>query len=158
MRIAAFPKGELDAMVARRLEIGTPLALSQGTTAVTELRNAFPAHPLVADLKIMEGGYGEAALYADAGADAVVVTGRAHAHRPPGDRRRDHHSGPGGRRLGIDQAVSCPSLGAGVVVFGAPLVIDDEKSFTITDGDLLGALTDAIARVHAREVVYGALP
>jgi hypothetical protein len=41
-----------------------------------------------------------------------------------------------------------------VVVFGAPLVIDDEKSFTITDGDLLGILTDAVSRVHAREVVY----
>jgi hypothetical protein len=33
-------------------------------------------------------------------------------------------------------------------------VIDDEKSFTITDGDLLGVLTDAIARVHAQEVAY----
>ncbi|MGH7210305.1 MAG: orotidine 5'-phosphate decarboxylase / HUMPS family protein, partial [Acetobacteraceae bacterium] len=51
------------------LEIGTPLALSQGTTAVRELRNAFPGHPLVADLNIMDGGYCEAALYADAGAD-----------------------------------------------------------------------------------------
>ena len=60
--------------------------------------------------------------------------------------------------LGIDQAVSCPSLGAGVVVFGAPLVIDDEKPFTITDDDLLGVLTDAIARVHAQEVVYGTMP
>ena len=60
------------------LEIGTPLALSQGTAAVRELRAAFPGHPLVADLKIMDGGYGEAALYAAAGADAVVVMGRAH--------------------------------------------------------------------------------
>jgi 3-hexulose-6-phosphate synthase/6-phospho-3-hexuloisomerase len=56
--------------------------------------------------------------------------------------------------LGIEQAVSCPSLGAGVVVFGAPLVINDEKAFTITGGDLLSVLTDAIARVHAQEVVY----
>ena len=56
--------------------------------------------------------------------------------------------------LTIDQAVSCPSLGAGVVVFGAPLAISDEKSFNIADGDLLSILTDAIAQVHAREVVY----
>jgi len=33
-------------------------------------------------------------------------------------------------------------------------VIDDERSFTITGGDLLGVLTDAVARVHAQEVVY----
>lgn len=198
------------------LEIGTPLALSQGTTAVRELRNAFPGHPLVADLKIMDGGYGEAALYAEAGADAVVVMSRAFdatisaacaAARDLGllvmgddlgaedtvaeARRMEalgvgmvlHHTGHDHRSahpelmlsplthlpaivaattipvqavggLGIDQAVSCPGLGAGVVVFGAPLVINDEKSFTITDGDLLGILTDAVARVHAQEVVY----
>ena len=198
------------------LEIGTPLALSQGTAAVKELRNAFPAHPLVADLKIMDGGYGEAALYADAGADAVVVMSRAHdatiervcdaardlgllvmgddlgADDPVAEARRMeglgvgmvlHHTGHDHRSahpelklspltdlsaivaatsipvqavggLSIDQAVSCPSLGAGVVVFGAPLVINDEKSFTITDGDLLSVLTDAVARVHAQEVTY----
>jgi len=198
------------------LEIGTPLALSQGASAVRELRSAFPGHPLVADLKIMDGGYGEAALYASAGADAVVVMGRAHdatiervcaAARDMGllvmgdDMGAEdsvsealrlealgvgmvlHHTGHDHRSahpelklspltdltaivaattipvqavggLGIDQAVSCPSLGAGVVVFGAPLVIDDEKSFTITDGDLLSVLTDAVARVHAQEVIY----
>lgn len=198
------------------LEIGTPLALSQGTAAVKELRNAFPGHPLVADLKIMDGGYGEAALYADAGADAVVVMGRAHdatiervcdaardmgllvmgddlgAEDPVAEARRMealgvgmmlHHTGHDHRSahqelklspltdlpaivaatsvpvqavggLSIDQAVSCPTLGACVVVFGAPLVINEEKTFTITDGDLLSVLTDAVARVHAQEVVY----
>jgi 3-hexulose-6-phosphate synthase len=198
------------------LEIGTPLALSQGTAAVKELRNAFPGHPLVADLKIMDGGYGEAALYADAGANAVVVMGRAHdatiervcaaardmgllvmgddlgAADPVTEARRMealgvgmvlHHTGHDHRSahpelklspltdlaaivaatsvpvqavggLSIDQAVSCPSLGAGVVVFGAPLVISEQQSFTVNDGDLLSVLTDAIARVHAQEVVY----
>lgn len=198
------------------LEIGTPLALSQGTAAVRELRNAFPHHPLIADLKIMDGGYGEARLYAEAGADAVVVMSRAHdatiervcdAGRDLGllvmgddlgaeDRVAEarrlealgvgmvlHHIGHDHRSahpelglspltdlpaivaattipvqavggLTIDQAVSCPSLGAGVVVFGAPLAISDEKSFNIADGDLLSILTDAIAQVHAREVVY----
>jgi 3-hexulose-6-phosphate synthase len=198
------------------LEIGTPLALSQGTAAVKELRNAFPHHPLIADLKIMDGGYGEARLYAEAGADAVVVMSRSHdatiervcdagrdldllvmgddlgsADRVAEAQRLEalgvgmvlHHIGHDHRSahpelglspltdlpaivaattipvqavggLGIDQAVSCPSLGAGVVVFGAPLAINDEKSFTIADGDLLSVLTDAIARVHAQEVVY----
>jgi 3-hexulose-6-phosphate synthase len=54
--------------------------------------------------------------------------------------------------LSIEQAVGCPAIGAGVVVFGAPLAIDDENSFTIPEGDLLGVLTDAIARVHAAPV------
>jgi 3-keto-L-gulonate-6-phosphate decarboxylase len=198
------------------LEIGTPLALSQGTVAVKEMRSAFPRHPLIADLKIMDGGYGEASLYAEAGADAVVVMSRAFSatiervcdagrdlgllvmgddlgsEDPVAEARRLealgvgmvlHHTGHDHRSahpelrlspltdlpaivaattvpvqavggLGIDQAVSCPRLGAGVVVFGAPLAIDDEKSFTIHEGDLLGVLTDAIARVHAQAVVY----
>jgi 3-hexulose-6-phosphate synthase/6-phospho-3-hexuloisomerase len=54
--------------------------------------------------------------------------------------------------LSIDQAVSCPTIGAGVVVFGAPLAIDDETSFTIPEGDLPRVLGDAIARVHATPV------
>lgn len=55
--------------------------------------------------------------------------------------------------LSIEQAVSCPELGAPVVVFGAPLAIDG-KSFAAADGDLLGVLTDACARVHASPIRY----
>ena len=55
--------------------------------------------------------------------------------------------------LSIDEAVSCPGLGAPVVVFGAPLAIDG-KSFAAAEGDLLGVLTEASARVHAAEIVY----
>jgi 3-hexulose-6-phosphate synthase len=54
--------------------------------------------------------------------------------------------------LSIDQAAGCPGAGAGVVVFGAPLVIDDETSFTVPEGDLPRILGDAIARVHATVV------
>jgi 3-hexulose-6-phosphate synthase len=196
------------------LEIGTPLVLAEGTRAVRALRREFPRHPLVADLKIMDGGYGEATMYGDAGADAVVVMGRAHdatiervanaaeetgllvmgddmgaadhaaearrledlgvgmvVHHVGHDHRsmnRDLHLSPltdlpavvaattvpvqavGG--LSIEQAVGCPALGAGIVVFGAPLAIDDENTFTIPEGDLLGVLGDAIARVHAAPV------
>ncbi len=60
------------------LEVGTPLILACGTDAVRALRREFPGHPLIADLKIMDGGYGEARMYGNAGADAVVVMGRAH--------------------------------------------------------------------------------
>lgn len=198
------------------LEIGTPLALAEGTRAVRELRRSYPTHPLIADLKIMDGGYGEASMYIDAGADAVVVMGRAHdatitavcragevgaalvmgddmaapdcgaeaarlerlgvgmvLHHLGHDHRSAHRElqlspltdlravvagctvpvqAVGG--LSIEQAIACPGLGAPVVVFGAPLVIDDERGLTIADGDLLAVLTAAVDRVHATTVAF----
>jgi 3-hexulose-6-phosphate synthase/6-phospho-3-hexuloisomerase len=195
------------------LEIGTPLALSEGTRAVRRLREEYPDTPLIADLKIMDGGYGEAALYAEAGADGVVVMSRAHdatvqracdagaefdvlvmgddmgAADPVAEARRLealgigmvlHHLGHDHRTkhrelglspltdlpaivaattvpvqavggLSTEQAITCPTLGAAVVVFGAPLV----TSSTISDPDLPRVLGDAIARVHATPVASG---
>jgi 3-hexulose-6-phosphate synthase len=60
------------------LEAGTPLLLAEGLHAVERLRARFPSHPVVADLKTMDGGYLEAEMMAKAGADFVVVMGRAH--------------------------------------------------------------------------------
>ncbi|HEV3483897.1 MAG TPA: orotidine 5'-phosphate decarboxylase / HUMPS family protein [Vicinamibacterales bacterium] len=60
------------------LEAGTPLLLAEGLHAVEKLRARFPNHPIVADLKTMDGGYLEAEMMAKAGADFVVVMGRAH--------------------------------------------------------------------------------
>jgi len=60
------------------LEAGTPLLLAEGLHAVERLRARFPDHPIVADLKTMDGGYLEAEMMAKAGADLVVVMGRAH--------------------------------------------------------------------------------
>src|SRR5437868_3050939 len=60
------------------LEAGTPLLLAEGLRAVEKLRARFPDHPIVADLKTMDGGYLEAEMMAKAGADFVVVMGRAH--------------------------------------------------------------------------------
>jgi 3-hexulose-6-phosphate synthase len=60
------------------LEAGTPLLLAEGLRAVEQLRARFPNHPIVADLKTMDGGYLEAEMMAKAGADLVVVMGRAH--------------------------------------------------------------------------------
>jgi len=196
------------------LEAGTPLILAQGMPAIRALRKEFPDHPIVADMKIMDGGYGEAALAADAGADAVVVMGRAYdatvervcaaaeehdllvmaddlgasdqvaecarleglgvgmvIHHTGHDHRSKHRGlnpmtdlpevvaattvpvqAVGG--LSMEQAVSCPGVGAPVVVFGAPLAISDEDSFTVAGGDLLSVLTTACARVHAALAVY----
>src|SRR6476661_9222043 len=60
------------------LEAGTPLILAEGLRAVEALHARFPDHPVVADLKTMDGGYLEAEMMAKAGASFVVVMGRAH--------------------------------------------------------------------------------
>jgi 3-hexulose-6-phosphate synthase/6-phospho-3-hexuloisomerase len=60
------------------LEAGTPLIQAEGARAVRALRERFPEHPIVADLKIMDGGYLETRMMAEAGANLVVVMGRAH--------------------------------------------------------------------------------
>src|SRR3954447_12862699 len=60
------------------LEARTPLLLPHGLRAVETLRARFPDHPIVADLKTMDGGFLEAEMMAKAGATHVVVMGRAH--------------------------------------------------------------------------------
>jgi len=60
------------------LEAGTPFILAEGVHGVRALRERFPGVPIVADLKIMDGGHLEAEMMAKAGATHVVVMGRAH--------------------------------------------------------------------------------
>jgi 3-hexulose-6-phosphate synthase len=59
------------------LEAGTPLILAEGTRAIRALQDRFPGHPIVADLKIMDGGALETDMAAAAGASYVVVMSRA---------------------------------------------------------------------------------
>ena len=60
------------------LEAGTPLILAEGLHGVRALRQHFPAYPIVADLKTMDGGYLEVEMMAKAGATHCVVMGVAH--------------------------------------------------------------------------------
>ncbi len=60
------------------LEAGTPLIIAEGMNGVRALRHEFPAVPIVADLKTMDGGWLEAQMMAQAGATHVVVMERAH--------------------------------------------------------------------------------
>jgi 3-hexulose-6-phosphate synthase len=60
------------------LEAGTPLILAEGLHSVRALRQRFPDHPIVADLKTMDGAGLEAEMMFQAGADMVVVMGQAH--------------------------------------------------------------------------------
>jgi 3-hexulose-6-phosphate synthase/6-phospho-3-hexuloisomerase len=60
------------------IEAGTPLILGEGLHAVKALKTEFPDHPVVADLKTMDGAGLEAEMMIGAGADYVVVMSRAH--------------------------------------------------------------------------------
>ncbi len=60
------------------IEAGTPLILGEGLHAVEALRSEFPDHPIVADLKTMDGAGLEAEMMLKAGATHVVVMSQAH--------------------------------------------------------------------------------
>lgn len=60
------------------LEVGTPLIIAEGMRGVRELRARFPETPIVADLKITDGGWLEAELAIKAGANMIVVMGQSH--------------------------------------------------------------------------------
>ncbi len=104
------------------LEAGTPLLLAEGLHAVEGLRRRFPDRPIVADLKTMDGGYLEAEMMAKAGADFVVVMGRAHEAtiRRVIDAGRDFGIKVMGDNLGASDRVACAKwmedLGVDVIV------------------------------------------
>ena len=104
------------------LEAGTPLLLAEGLHAVEKLHARFPQHPIVADLKTMDGGYLEAEMMAKAGASFVVVMGRAHEAtiRRVIDAGRDFDIRIMGDNLAADDRVESAkwmaSLGVDVIV------------------------------------------
>ena len=92
------------------LEVGTPLIIAEGTRGVRELRSRHPAVPIVADLKIMDGGWLEAEMMAKAGATMVVVMGQAHTETIElvGKAGRDF----GAKTMGDNMAMPDPIEGA----------------------------------------------
>jgi 3-hexulose-6-phosphate synthase/6-phospho-3-hexuloisomerase len=60
------------------LEAGTGLVVEQGLAAVRALRARFPLHPIVADLKVCDGGAYFARIAAEAGATHLDVMAAAH--------------------------------------------------------------------------------
>ena len=62
------------------LEAGTGLLLGSGLEGIRALRRAFPAMPIIADTKIMDGGYPLSKWCAQAGADFSVVMSAAGEH------------------------------------------------------------------------------
>lgn len=57
------------------IEIGTPFVIDEGMRAVREFKKYFPEKEILADLKIMDGGFYESELAFDAGADYITVLG-----------------------------------------------------------------------------------
>lgn len=58
-------------------EVGTPLIYREGMRAVRQIRAAYPALTLLADLKIMDAGDLEADIAFSAGTDIITVLGLA---------------------------------------------------------------------------------
>jgi 3-hexulose-6-phosphate synthase/6-phospho-3-hexuloisomerase len=104
------------------LEAGTPLIQAHGLRAVERLCDLFPRHPIVADLKMMDGGYLETEMAAKAGASCVVVMGRAHEAtiRKAVEAGRKFGVKVMGDNLAADDRVACArwmeALGVDVVV------------------------------------------
>src|SRR6187549_1332905 len=104
------------------LEAGTPLLLAEGLRAVEALHKRFPNHPIVADLKTMDGGYLETEMMAKAGATLVVVMGRAHEAtiRRVVDAGRDFGVKVMGDNLAADDRIACArwmeSLGVDFII------------------------------------------
>jgi 3-hexulose-6-phosphate synthase / 6-phospho-3-hexuloisomerase len=66
---------ETDDISKAWIEAGTPLIKSEGMNAVRELRNKFPGHPIVADMKTMDAGAAEVEIAAKAGANVIFILG-----------------------------------------------------------------------------------
>ena len=60
------------------VEVGTPLIYREGISAVQRLRAFYPETVILADLKIIDAGEGEATIAFEAGCDIVTVLGVAH--------------------------------------------------------------------------------
>jgi 3-hexulose-6-phosphate synthase len=132
------------------LEAGTPLLLAEGLRAVEQLRRRFPDHPIVADLKTMDGGYLETEMMAKAGANLVVVMGRAHEAtiRRVVDAGRDFGVKVMGDNLAADDRVACAHWmeGLGVDFIVHHIGYDERRMMTaVSPMDELDAVVRAVS-------------
>jgi 3-hexulose-6-phosphate synthase len=132
------------------LEAGTPLLLAEGLRAVEQLRRRFPDHPIVADLKTMDGGYLETEMMAKAGANLVVVMGRAHEAtiRRVVDAGRDFGVKVMGDNLAADDRVACAHWmeGRGVDFIVHHIGYDERRMMTaVSPMDELDAVVRAVS-------------
>jgi 3-hexulose-6-phosphate synthase/6-phospho-3-hexuloisomerase len=135
------------------LEAGTPLILAEGLRAVRALREGFPRHPIVADLKTMDGGYHEAAMMARAGATHVVVMARAHRETVKATVKagRDHGVKVMGDTMACEDKVAASrmleDLGVDYIVHHTGY--DERNGVAAAGGPRLSPLDDLDAVVRA---------
>lgn len=135
------------------LEAGTPLILAEGLNAVRALRAEFPDHPIVADLKTMDGGYLEAQMMAGAGATHVVVMARAHEEtiKCVVKAGRDHGVKVMGDNLGCEDKATASrmmeDLGVDYIVHHTGF--DERNGIAAAGGPRLSPLDDLDAVVKA---------
>jgi 3-hexulose-6-phosphate synthase len=75
------------------VELGTPLILREGVSAIDSVKTRFPDQVVLADFKIMDAGAYEASIAFGAGADIVTVLGAAHDETISGTVREARKSG-----------------------------------------------------------------
>ena len=92
------------------LEAGTPFILAEGRNGVRQLRERYRDVPIVADLKVMDGGAGETELMVKAGANMVVVMGQGHPETVESVVKAAHDNGA--KVMGDNMAMPDPVDGA----------------------------------------------
>lgn len=75
------------------VEVGTMLGLCEGFRAVTEMKRRYPHLKVLADVKLVDGGYDIASLAFDAGADIVTSIGMTNDETLRGLVRAAHERG-----------------------------------------------------------------
>lgn len=75
------------------IEIGSFLGLIEGFSALTKMKRAFPDKLVLADAKIVDGGYDIGAAAYDAGADIVTTIGMTNNETCAGLVRAAHERG-----------------------------------------------------------------
>ena len=75
------------------IEIGSFLGLIEGFSALTKMKQAFPNKLVLADAKIVDGGYDIGAAAYDAGADIVTTIGMTNNETCAGLVRAAHERG-----------------------------------------------------------------
>lgn len=75
------------------IEIGSFLGLIEGFSALTKMKQAFPNKQVLADAKIVDGGYDIGAAAYDAGADIVTTIGMTNNETCAGLVRAAHERG-----------------------------------------------------------------
>jgi 3-hexulose-6-phosphate synthase len=138
------------------LEAGTPLILAEGLQCVRALRSVFPAHPIVVDLKTMDGGYLEAEMMAKAGATHVVVMARAHVEtlKAVVKAGRDYEIKVMGDNLACEDKAAASRMmeDLGVDYIVHHLGYDERNGILATGGGRVSPLDDLDAVVNAVQI------